>query len=109
MQTDAPNITIQLAPDSALNLADALDITVEFLEMELAEERQIEADIAAGRGDADQRSQEEKDRVAGLIDDLSQQIGAVRCAQLRLGRELPKHFPELSRAERRAKDNEEDC
>jgi|TARA_R110000824_G_scaffold105425_8_gene249575 hypothetical protein len=102
MQTESTLVTLELAPEIALNLADALDITVQYLELELEDERQLSED-------GSEPTEYEQKQSAELQGDLEQQIGASRFALMHLGRELPKHFPELSRAARRAKETDEDC
>jgi|TARA_R110002060_G_scaffold28413_5_gene38441 hypothetical protein len=102
MQTQPSNISLELAPESALNLADALDVAVQYLELELEDERQLSEDGSEATEDENHES------VQAQLD-LEQQIGAMRYALLRLGRELPKHFPELSRAERRGQNSEDDA
>ena len=102
MQTEPASITLELAPELALNLADALDITVQYLELELEDERQLSED-------GTEPTEDEQEQSAQLQTDLEHQIGASRFALMRIGRELPKHFPELSRAARRGHtDQDED-
>tara|TARA_R110000824_G_scaffold104152_6_gene247168 strand:- start:546 stop:818 length:273 start_codon:yes stop_codon:yes gene_type:complete len=77
----AATITITILAKGAIHLADALDTM----------ETWLEDDVSLG-----------EDLPHGSHGDLESQLSAVRHTSMHLGKELPKHFPLLSRAERRA-------
>jgi hypothetical protein len=77
----AETITITILAKAAIHLADALDSLGFWLEDDVS------------KGDT---------LHPGHLADLEAQLSAVRHTSMHLGKELPKHFPLLSRAERRA-------
>ena len=83
MNPPTNNISIELNKEAALNLADALDATDELWVQELDEPFLFEDGAGA---------------------DLEEQLVAVKSTLLKLNQELPKHYPQLSRANRRAKE-----
>ena len=103
MQPIAETISIEIHKDTALNLADALDYAAECLDEEHGHFH--------APPPMDPQSPQAPEFGTELEDarlEIEDQICAVKSVLLKLNRELPKHFPELSRAARRAKDNAEE-
>lgn len=86
MNTQNALVELHLTSQVALSLADALDLAEQVVKHEL--------------GELPNEQMDETER-AELREDLDMQLAAVRSTLLKLGKELPKHFPELSRASRR--------
>lgn len=91
MNTQDAVVELKISSEVALSLADALDLTEQLVKQEL--------------GDLPNEQMDEAERAA-MREDLDMQLAAVRSTLLKLGKELPKHFPELSRAARRGQVDE---
>ena len=99
MKKDSDTITLRIPKSIAVELADSMDIAEHAIECMQQEDpteafTQLRTSVAEHSG--------------VTLDDLEAYAGALRRTAHLLGKELPKHFPELSRASQRGHYDEDE-